>query len=313
MDIHCNSIRTYVWGSGLSGSMQDAGSVGGLLEVCCYGSATTNCFPAFDGHGNVAALINAADGTVAANYEYAAFGEPVRVSGIMARNNPFRFSTKYADDESDLLYYGYRYYKPSTGTWPNRDPIFEDGFQLKTTGENHQLDPILTDVEFLIQQKLMIELKLDKNPYVMLANAVVGDVDFNGLCSAFKRCKNGGAWAKKANGVIPDADGCSVPWFIPISKNQPAPPADFKQPCDDHDYCYSDCATPKSQCDKNLYNGLLNTCAQTADHQGLTGQVRYDFMVRCNSWSAQYYYAVKFFGCGPYKNRQKLNCSCCGQ
>jgi RHS repeat-associated protein len=66
-----------------------------------------------DGNGNVAVLINAADGTLAANYEYAAFGEPVRVTGVMARNNPFRFPTKYADDESDLLYYGYRSYKPS--------------------------------------------------------------------------------------------------------------------------------------------------------------------------------------------------------
>jgi hypothetical protein len=48
--------------------MQGAGGVGGLLEVCCYGSATTNCFPAFDGNGNVAALIHAADGTVAATH-----------------------------------------------------------------------------------------------------------------------------------------------------------------------------------------------------------------------------------------------------
>jgi RHS repeat-associated protein len=106
-------IRTYVWGSDLSCSMQGAGGVGGLLAVSCYGSATTNCFPAFDGNGNVAALINAADGTVADNDEYAAFGEPVRVTGVMTWNNPFRFSTKYADDESDLLYYGYRYYKPA--------------------------------------------------------------------------------------------------------------------------------------------------------------------------------------------------------
>ena len=106
-------IRSYGWGSDLSGSMQGAGGVGGLLEVSCYGSATTNCFPAFDGNGNVAALINTADGTVAANDEYAAFGKPVRVTGGMARNNPFRFSTKYADDESDLLYYGYRYCKSS--------------------------------------------------------------------------------------------------------------------------------------------------------------------------------------------------------
>jgi RHS repeat-associated protein len=41
----------------------------------------------------------------------------------MAKANPFRFSTKYQDDETDLLYYGYRYYSPSTGRWLNPDPL----------------------------------------------------------------------------------------------------------------------------------------------------------------------------------------------
>ena len=88
-------------------------SIGGLLEVSGHGAATTNCFPAFDGNGNVMALVNAADGTSLANYAYGPFGELFQQTGIMARNNPIRFSTKYQDDESDLLYYGYRYYKPS--------------------------------------------------------------------------------------------------------------------------------------------------------------------------------------------------------
>jgi len=101
-----------------------------LLEISYYGASTTNCFPAYDGNGNIMALVNAADGTVAANYDYAAFGEPIRITGVMARNNPFRFSTKYADDESDLLYYGYRYYKQSTGTWLNKDPFGEPGAML---------------------------------------------------------------------------------------------------------------------------------------------------------------------------------------
>lgn len=120
-------LLTYVWGTDLSGSMQGAGGVGGLLEVSYYGTSTTNCFPAFDGNGNVMALVNAANGTSLANYAYGPFGELIQQTGTMARNNPFRFSTKYQDDESDLLCYGYRYYKPSTGTWPSRDPIEEEG------------------------------------------------------------------------------------------------------------------------------------------------------------------------------------------
>jgi len=54
----------------------------------------------------------------------------VRTTGAMGKANPFRFSTKYQDDESDLLYYGYRYYKPSMGTWLSKDPVNERGFQV---------------------------------------------------------------------------------------------------------------------------------------------------------------------------------------
>jgi RHS repeat-associated protein len=48
----------------------------------------------------------------------------------MAQANPFRFSTKYQDDETDLLYYGYRYYSASAGSWLSRDPAQELSFWL---------------------------------------------------------------------------------------------------------------------------------------------------------------------------------------
>ena len=46
--------------------------------------------------------------------EYGPFGEVLRATGPMAKANLFRFSTKYQDDETDLLYYGYGYYNAST-------------------------------------------------------------------------------------------------------------------------------------------------------------------------------------------------------
>jgi len=120
-------IRNYVWGTDLSGSAQGAGGVGGLLEVTYHGAAVTNAFAAYDGNGNVSALVNAGDGTLVAGYEYGPFGEVIRQTGPMAKANPIRFSTKYQDDESDLIVYPYRPYKASTGTWPNHDPLQEQG------------------------------------------------------------------------------------------------------------------------------------------------------------------------------------------
>jgi RHS repeat-associated protein len=115
-------VRSYAWGLDLSGTLQGAGGVGGLL-VITDAAAGTQSLPSYDGNGNVLALINAADGTLAAQYEYGPFGEPLRATGPMARGNPFRFSTKYQDQETGLLYYGYRYYQPAAGRWSGRDPI----------------------------------------------------------------------------------------------------------------------------------------------------------------------------------------------
>lgn len=39
----------------------------------------------------------------------------------------FRFSAKYTDGETGLLYYGYRYYQPSVGRWLSGDPLGEAG------------------------------------------------------------------------------------------------------------------------------------------------------------------------------------------
>ena len=108
-----NAIQTCLWGLDLSGSLQGAGGVGGLLALS--NAVNGVHFVAYDGNGNVAGLVKAADGTVTARYEYGPFGEVIRATGPMAKANPFRFSTKFQDDETDLLYYGYRYYNPSTG------------------------------------------------------------------------------------------------------------------------------------------------------------------------------------------------------
>ena len=57
--------------------------------------------------------------------------------GTFATTISFRFSAKYTDAETGLLYYGYRYYQPSTGRWLSRDPQEEQGgVNLYTFAEN---------------------------------------------------------------------------------------------------------------------------------------------------------------------------------
>jgi len=125
LDTNNNVVRSYLWGTDLSGSDQGAGGVGGLLAV----NVATNGvhFPAYDGNGNIAGLVSAASGAITARYEYGPFAEPIRVSGPIAKAMPLRFSTKYLDEETGFYYYGYRYYDPSTGRWLSRDPIGERG------------------------------------------------------------------------------------------------------------------------------------------------------------------------------------------
>jgi RHS repeat-associated protein len=84
-------------------------------------------FPAYDLNGNVMGLVNATNGNISAKYEYGPFGEVFCSVGDMAKVNPFQFSTQYTDTETDLLYYGYRYYSPVLGRWLSRDPIEEQG------------------------------------------------------------------------------------------------------------------------------------------------------------------------------------------
>ncbi len=131
-------IYTYVWalkritalfalsnlGQDLSQSIQGAGGVGGLLAMV-EGSNTYHYF--FDANGNVGQMVDAADGTIKAAYEYSPFGKIIKQSGELADDNPFRHATQYFDKETGLIAYKFRYYDSELGRWNRRDPIEEKG------------------------------------------------------------------------------------------------------------------------------------------------------------------------------------------
>ena len=82
-------------------------------------------YPTYDGNGNVSENL-AANGTIAAHFEYDPFGNTV-VNTDTSNQFSYRFSTKPIAFATGLYYYGYRYYDPMTGRWPSRDPIEEEG------------------------------------------------------------------------------------------------------------------------------------------------------------------------------------------
>ena len=110
-----------LWGLDLSGSLQGAGGVGGLLSIH-YGS--NDYYPTYDGNGNVSEYLNSS-GNVVSHFEYDPFGSTVVNTDTVGLF--YRFSTKPQDAETGLYYYGYRYYDSVTGRWMSKDPIGEKG------------------------------------------------------------------------------------------------------------------------------------------------------------------------------------------
>ena len=119
----------YTWGPDLSGSLEGAGGVGGLLAIeRAEGNSSTwqIRYAHSDSNGNVLAL-----STASARYRYRPFGGTISSQDLdgsgWAVKNLHRFSTKSEIAGMGLLYYGYRFYDPQTGRWPSRDPIGERG------------------------------------------------------------------------------------------------------------------------------------------------------------------------------------------
>ena len=117
----------YFWGKDLSGTLQGAGGVGGLLYLTIDGVPYV---PDYDNIGNITRYLDA-NGNVVAQYIYDAFGGTLSQSGSLSSLFRHRFSTKHLDVETGLYYYGYRFYSPSLMRWLNRDTIEElGGFNL---------------------------------------------------------------------------------------------------------------------------------------------------------------------------------------
>jgi RHS repeat-associated protein len=116
---------TLTRGNDLSGSLQGAGGIGGILAMTeSYAINPMHSYFHADGNGNVTMLINSNQIQVA-KAEYDPFGGFLSLSGSSA--NPYWFSSKPIHWQSGKYDFLYRWYAPSLQRWLNRDPINETG------------------------------------------------------------------------------------------------------------------------------------------------------------------------------------------
>ena len=116
-----------IWGIDLSGTLKDAGGVGGLLGVIRHeGGASNLYFPGYDANGNITDYFDQT-GVVFAHREYSPFGKIIAFSGSKKDDFTFWFSTKMLEKETGLIHYEFRQYSVILGKWMSRDPLMENG------------------------------------------------------------------------------------------------------------------------------------------------------------------------------------------
>jgi RHS repeat-associated protein len=176
--VESSTWKTYVWGLDLSNSLYGAGGVGGLLSATIHGDGMSRHSFLFDGNGNVSEVLSGA-GEVLAHYEYDAFGNTIFNSNATFENS-FRFATKAFDVETNLYYYGYRFYVPSLGRWLSRDPM-EEGLHFLLPLFKAYLDPM----------KNAFSSYYDSAMYLSSYNSMINTYDILGLSGQESNCRSG--------------------------------------------------------------------------------------------------------------------------
>jgi RHS repeat-associated protein len=164
-------LVSYTRGRDLSGSLEGAGGIGGLLARSSgysSGNWTDHNYYHADGNGNVTYLVDTSQG-LAASYRYDPYGNTISSSGTLASANVYRFSSKECHVNSGMYYYGYRFYDPNLQRWTTRDPLGEPGFE-----ELGGVAPTQT-------ARPATGLNREPNLYEFVANGPVSDVDGLGL------------------------------------------------------------------------------------------------------------------------------------
>jgi RHS repeat-associated protein len=115
---------TYTRGLDVSGSLDEASGVGGLLARTDVSHANEHktAYYHHDSNGNVS-IITDRGGNIAAKYDYDPFGRVLFKSGRLCKINRMMFAGKEIDERSNLIHYGYRYFHSDIQRWTTKDPV----------------------------------------------------------------------------------------------------------------------------------------------------------------------------------------------
>jgi len=131
-DANGHMTESFTWGVDISGTLDGAGGIGGLLSITTYsatGAITGTYHPFYDGNGNVMGLTDTSNQTVA-TYTYSAFGSLTAStwSGPAGTSdpNPFHFSTRYQQKLTGILEYPHDHDdEPALEIWTTRDKVVQ--------------------------------------------------------------------------------------------------------------------------------------------------------------------------------------------
>ncbi len=141
-------------------------------------------------HLGSTSYVTDASGEVYQHLEYFAFGETFVEEHSNTDRTPYLFNGKELDEETELYYYGARYYDAKTSIWQSIDPLAEkytsvspynytlnnpinftdpDGRKVKVTGENQEtINESLEAIRNTVKEKYRNSIQLNSDGYVEL-------------------------------------------------------------------------------------------------------------------------------------------------
>ncbi len=178
---------------------------------------------------NVTSIINTS-GTVQERYGYNAFGTSrvMNASFVVQSSSSYNWETRFAayrwDSESGLYQVRYRYYHPLLGTWINRDPLGDLGFDMRNQLLNFA--GMQSNRRPYSQTYVIIEQWEGANLYGFVYNNPVIWVDAYGLYT-FGECMDicGAFFSGAAQGLAAEIDG-ALPFVDPFASGGAYDPND---------------------------------------------------------------------------------------